>query len=263
MPTDSPCANKQAAASLPHRTSEQIQTPHSMFSRLGGCSTGPFASLNLSFGVGDNPDLVHRNRQLVLRALGCGQLLSLGQVHGERVLAVKERPEEEEYHGYDAVITNLPGLALLIQQADCQAVLLHDPVQKAIAAIHCGWRGSVVGIIAKTVASLVSSYGTNPSHLHAVISPSLGPCCAEFIHYQKELPSWMHAFEVVDTRAHFDFWAISRKQLSEAGLPTAQVDTIGICTRCNRDYFSFRRAKLETGGICGRNGSLIGLAARS
>ena len=260
MPTDSPCANKQAAASLPHRTSEQIQTPHSMFSRLGGCSTGPFASLNLSFGVGDNPDLVRRNRQLVLRALDCGQLLSLGQVHGERVLAVKERPEEEEYHGYDAVITNLPGLALLIQQADCQAVLLHDPVQKTIAAIHCGWRGSVAGIIGKTIARLQAEYAVDPANLRAVISPSLGPCCAEFIHYRKELPQWMHAYETTNKTAHFDFWAISRRQLGDAGVPAEQIETTGVCTRCCRDYFSFRRAKLETGGICGRNGSLIGLA---
>ena len=260
MPTDSPCANKQAAASLPHRTSEQIQTPHSMFSRLGGCSTGPFASLNLSFGVGDDPDLVRRNRQLVLRALGCGQLLSLGQVHGERVLAVKEKPQQEEYHGYDAVITNLPGLALLIQQADCQAVLLHDPVQKAIAAIHCGWRGSVAGIIGKTIARLQAEFAVDPANLRAVISPSLGPCCAEFIHYRKELPRWMHAYETANKAAHFDFWAISRKQLTDTGVPKAQIDTMGVCTRCCRDYFSFRRAKLETGGICGRNGSLIGLA---
>ena len=266
MPTDSSSTNKEAIASPPHRSSGQIRTPHAIFCRQGGFSTGTFASLNLSYGVGDDPAQVGRNRQLALHRLGLNRLVSLGQVHGDQILTFAREarePAQEEFPGYDAVISNVPGLALLIQQADCQAVLLHDPVQQVVAAIHCGWRGSVVGIIAKTVASLVSSYGTNPSHLHAVISPSLGPCCAEFIHYQKELPSWMHAFEVVDTRAHFDFWAISRKQLSEAGLPTAQIDTIGICTRCNRDYFSFRRAKLETDGICGRNGSLIGLAARS
>ncbi len=231
-----------------------------MFSRLGGCSPVPFASLNLSFGVGDQAENVLRNRQLVLRALGCGQLLSLGQVHGERILVVQERPQEKEYHGYDAVITDLPDLALLIQQADCQAVLLHDPVRQAIAAIHCGWRGSVAGIIGKTIARLQTEYAVDPASLRALISPSLGPCCAEFIHYRKELPQWMHAYETANKTAHFDFWAISRKQLGDAGVPAGQIETTGICTRCCRDYFSFRRAKKESAGLCGRNGSAIALA---
>lgn len=244
----------------PCRTSALIHQPHGMFCRLGGCSPHPFASLNLSFGVGDRAEHVQRNRQRVMRALGGGRLLSLGQVHGERILVARKPPCQEEYHGYDAVITALPGLILLIQQADCQAILLHDPVQKVIAAIHCGWRGSVAGIIDKTVATLQTEYAADPADLRAVISPSLGPCCAEFINFQQELPAWMHAFELPGKAAHFDFWATSRKQLGDAGVPPAQIDTIGVCTRCCRDYFSFRRARLESGGICGRNGSAIALA---
>lgn len=237
-----------------------------MFCRLGGVSQGPFASLNLSFGVGDDPDLVRRNRQLALRSLGLNRLVSLGQVHGDQILTYGEHtgePEQEEFPGYDAVISNVPGVALLIQQADCQAVLLHDPANQAIAAIHCGWRGSVADIIAKTIANMSSSYGSDPAHLQAVISPSLGPCCAEFVNFKQELPAWMHAYETPEKAAHFDFWAISRKQLRDAGVLEAQIDSAGICTRCNQDYFSYRRAKLEIGGICGRNGSLIGLAAGS
>lgn len=267
MPADSPSLQTQTSTPAPpQRTGKQIRTPHAMFCRLGGISTGPFASLNLSFGVGDDPALVRRNRQSALRSLGLSRLVSLGQVHGNEILTLvteNKGIELEEFPGYDAVISNLPGVALLIQQADCQAVLLHDPVKKAIAAIHCGWRGSVVGIIAKTIANMAGSYGSDPVHLHAVISPSLGPCCAEFVNFKQELPAWMHAFEPADKKAHFDFWAISRKQLADAGVQSAQIETMGICTRCNRDYFSFRRAKLETGGICGRNGSLIGLAARN
>lgn len=256
---DSPCRRKSISAP-PVLTSQALNCAHGMFCRLGGVSTGPLSTLNLSFGVGDTAENVRQNRQLALNSLGPGKLVSLGQVHGEQILVLDKAPEQEEFQGYDAAISNLPGIALMIQQADCQAVLLHDPVRQVIAAIHCGWRGSVAGIISTTINQMRARFAVKPANLYAVISPSLGPCCAEFINYQQELPQWMHSYAVPDKASHFDFWAISRRQLEESGVPLAQIDTTGICTRCNQDYFSFRRAKLETGGICGRNGSLISLA---
>jgi copper oxidase (laccase) domain-containing protein len=96
-----------------------------------------------------------------------------------------------------------------------------------------------------------------PANLLAVISPSLGPCCAEFIHYKNELPAWMHAFQI--RPHHFDFWAISRKQLLDAGVLPGHIDTAGLCTRCNSRFFSYRRARATADGITGRNGSVIGL----
>jgi len=253
-------AQQTAAPFPPCLTNPRIQTLHGMFSCLGGVSTGPFASLNLSFGVGDDPDNVRRNRQRVVRALGCSHLVSIGQVHGDQVLVLDKNPLEEEAQGYDAIISNLPGVALLIQQADCQAILLFDPLRSVVAAIHCGWRGSATNIIAKTIAQLRTAFAVDPVHLQALISPSLGPCCAEFTNFQQELPTWMQVYQLQHKPAHFDFWAISRRQLSEAGVLSEQIHSADICTRCNRDYFSFRRAKQETGGLCGRNGSLISLA---
>ena len=102
-----------------------LQTPHAMFCRLGGVSAGPFAALNLSCHVGDKQALMQENRRRALAALGLRQLVALQQVHADRVLLLDRMPESGEFSGFDAVITNVPGLALLIQQADCQAVLLH------------------------------------------------------------------------------------------------------------------------------------------
>ncbi|NLZ17107.1 MAG: peptidoglycan editing factor PgeF [Desulfobulbaceae bacterium] len=257
---ESPCGRTLPPAP-PVLTSQVLDCVHGMFCRLGGVSTGHFSALNLSFGVGDALKNVLHNRKIALNSLGLSSLVSLGQVHGEQILVLKQAPGQEEYQGYDAVISNQPGIALMIQQADCQAVLLHDPVQQIIAAIHCGWRGSVAGIIGLTISQMATEFAVKPANLRAVISPSLGPCCAEFINYHKELPEWMHAYATQDKPAHFDFWAISRRQLSEAGVRPGRIDSANICTRCNRDYFSFRRAKAETSGICGRNGSAIGLAA--
>ena len=241
----------------PVHISQLLQTPHGMFSRVGGKSLEPFSSLNISLAVGDNPETVCTNRQSILNTLGLPRLVAVKQVHGDKILLVGNQHSYAEAKGYDAMICNLAGVGLLIQQADCQAILLHDPVKSVIAAIHCGWRGSVADIITKTISALNSHFAVNPADLHAAISPSLGPCCAEFVNFASELPAWMHAYQ--PTPAHFDFWAISSKQLTNSGVLKEHIDVAGICTKCNLSYFSFRRAKKDGNVITGRNGSIIGL----
>ena len=260
-----PCPLSAMSASVPpFLTTAHLAAPHAMTYCQGGVSSGVFASLNLSLYVGDEPDRVRENRRRILAALGLQDLVSLKQVHGDQILVLDRIPEiTEDIPGFDAVISTVPGLALLIQQADCQAVLLHDPKVQVVAAVHSGWRGSVANIIGKTVARMQAALGVNPKDLRAVISPSLGPCCAEFVNFRTELPEWMWRFVVPDRTAHFDFWAMSRKQLVEAGLLPDHIAVAGICTCCNRDFFSFRRAKQESKGLCGRNGSLIGLPLRA
>jgi YfiH family protein len=228
-----------------------------MFGRSGGISEGLFASLNLSYHVGDLEEHVRINRTRALQAIGLTHLISAHQVHGDRILIAEPAHRNTELQGYDAIISDLPDTGLLIQQADCQAILLWAPDNRIIAAIHCGWRGSVAEIIGKTIASLEKHFGVSPKSLRAVISPSLGPCCSEFIHYRKELPAWMHTYQV--SPRYFDFWAISRRQLIDAGLQDPHIETIGLCTRCNEHFFSYRRAAHTSGGVTGRNGSVIGL----
>jgi len=242
---------------LPYYTSPFLPVPHGMFSCAGGVSTGPFASLNFSSSVGDLADRVQVNRTRAAEALHLPHLVSVKQVHADRVLVVKPAHLADEMTGYDAMISNLPGTGLLIQQADCQAILLAAPQQGVIAAIHSGWRGSVLDIIGKTIRCMQTDFGVAPENLAAVISPSLGPCCAEFTHYRQELPLWMHAFQVEPL--FFDFWAISRHQLAKAGVRPERIDVAALCTRCNQQFFSYRRATRTADGITGRNGSIIGL----
>lgn len=243
--------------STPHYTSPLLTVPHGMFLCAGGTSIEPFATLNLSYHVGDQAERVRANRERATAALGLRQLVSVKQTHSDQVLMVEQAHAAAELEGYDALIATLPGTGLLIQQADCQAILLSAPAQGVVAAIHCGWRGSVLGIIGKTIRCLQETCGVFPEDLLAVVSPSLGPCCAEFIHFRTELPPWMHAFQV---RPHFfDFWAISRHQLVAAGLLPENIDTAAICTRCNQQFFSYRRAAQTANGVTGRNGSIIGL----
>ncbi|MEW6594956.1 MAG: peptidoglycan editing factor PgeF [Thermodesulfobacteriota bacterium] len=226
----------------------------SAVSRAGGVSPAPYGPLNLSFGVGDAEANVRENRQRLKVELGISVLASARQVHGDAVWVI-DHPlaQDTEERGYDALVTDQPGLGLLIQQADCQAVLLHDPVRRVVAAIHAGWRGSVAGIIGKTIRTMTERFNTVPADLAAAISPSLGPCCAEFVNYLTELPESFHGYQVAPN--HFDFWAISRDQLHQAGVREERIETARICTRCCPDYFSFRRER-----VTGRFGSVIMLS---
>jgi polyphenol oxidase len=233
----------------------QTVTAHST-DRNGGISSRPYHSFNLSYGVGDVARSVTENRQYLKNLLNIQILLSAKQVHGDAIFVTEKKFNRDiEAENYDALMTDIPGIGLMIQQADCQAVTLFDPTHKAIAAIHCGWKGSVTEILAKTVRKMNTEYHSFPSDLHATISPSLGPCCAEFTNHATELPSSFLAFQVKEN--YFDFWKISEMQLVDAGLQKANIKIAGQCTSCSQDYFSYRRACRESDGTTGRCATVI------
>ena len=204
-------------------------------------------------GAEDSFVPAQRNRALILRVMSGGDPVFARQVHGSAVLTVGAgAPPAEPLEG-DAMITDAPGKILAIQVADCQPVLLYDPVRRAVGNIHSGWRGSVANIIGRTVRAMQERFGTRPGDLLAGIGPSLGPCCAEFLNYRQEIPEQYHAFR--DHRDHFDLWAISRLQLRRAGVREENMETTGLCTRCNPDlFYSWRGEK-----TAGRFVAVIGL----
>lgn len=231
---------------------------HGVFARYGGVSPAPFDTLNLAFVPGDDPVNVNANLSRAGQALGFSRLAYAGQVHGHRALTVSadnwrqaSRPEEVT-RGYDAIITRDSGLGLLVKLADCQGALLSDPRTQVVAVVHSGWRGSVHNILGRTVARLASEFGVNPSDLVAGIGPSLGPCCAEFVNYRLELPEAFWKYRFAGDR--FDFWEISRNQLTEAGLRPENIEISGMCTVCgNEGFYSYRREK-----VTGRFGLIAG-----
>lgn len=232
---------------------------HGIFSRNGGHSRKPFASLNVTCGIGDEEDLVARNRGIIARSLAAKELVFARQVHGRRIAALSH---EIDCRGQnpaggpltaDALVTDQPQKHLVIQVADCQAVLMYEPVRQVVANVHCGWRGSIQNIIGRTVATMQQDFNCNPAHIQAGIGPSLGPCCAEFIHYRTEIPAAYWGY--MDSNHHFDFWSISRDQLMQAGVPAQNIESSGICTRCRTDEFFSYRAQKTTG----RFAAVIGL----
>lgn len=226
------------------------------FGSLGGDSLGKYASLNVGLHVGDEASIVLKNREHLKDSLGASSLLSALQIHGTRV-HIQDVPLDSdlELDGYDALVTSQPGIALMVQHADCQPVLLHERSVGVIAAVHNGWRGSVKNILAKVVSALEKNFCIDTSNLKAIIGPSLGPCCAEFVNYSKELPEDFLEFKVENN--FFDFWQISKYQLMKAGLIEGNIDVTGECTRCSSEYFSYRRAVQDGDGVTGRNGAVI------
>ncbi|MCK5543906.1 MAG: peptidoglycan editing factor PgeF [Desulfobulbaceae bacterium] len=226
---------------------------HGVFSRRGGVSPEPFDSLNLGLGVGDAEENVRENQARIKEIFGVRIIVSARQVHGNRVFVLEKQPSLDlEVDGYDALVTDARGVGLMVKQADCQAVLLFDPARPAVGIVHCGWRGSVSNVIRAAIEAMADVYGTDPADLKAAISPSLGPCCAEFVGFRDELPSRMHSYQVRPD--YFDFWEISFHQLCDAGVGKERIFVSGLCTACNDDYFSYRRDKST-----GRFASVIGL----
>ena len=218
---------------------------HGIFTRRKGVSASPFDSLNVGLSTGDAPDHVLENRRCVARHLGFKNSLYLHQVHGTEVAVVKQQPDTAAPLMADGAVTNVAGLLLVIQVADCQAVVMYDPVKQVVANVHSGWRGSVDNIIGRGVDVMTSRFGCDPKNIRAGIGPSLGPCCAEFVHYNDELPHGFLKYRLGS--CHFDFWAISRDQLLEKGLDLHHIETSGICTRCHADRFFSHRHERPTG----------------
>lgn len=233
---------------------------HGIFTRNGGFSKGNFSSLNVSLSVGDDSENVMRNRKIISMCMDNGDLVFTKQVHDRNVIVISGKeanvlvPSETHLAG-DALVSNLYNKMLVIKTADCQAVLLYDPVKHVVANVHSGWRGSINNIISAAIDAMKEHFNCRPSDILAGISPSLGPCCAEFINYKKEIPEQFWKYK--DSAYKFDFWAISADQLSYAGVMPENIYSCRICTKCNKDLFYSYRGEKTTG----RSAIVIGLKA--
>ncbi|HAA02793.1 MAG TPA: peptidoglycan editing factor PgeF [Syntrophobacteraceae bacterium] len=233
---------------------------HGVFGRHGGVSRPPYDSLNVAWTNGDQEDAVCRNLMRVKETLDFDTLVVAPQVHGDSIYIIDKETIPPMHVRFpvrvtppaDALVTNLAGVGLMIKVADCQSVFLADPVREVVANVHCGWRGSAQGILPKVVDLMVRRFDSRPEDLLAAISPSLGPCCAEFRNYPRELPLSFLPFKIGVN--HFDFWAISRWQLEQAGLHPDNIETANLCTVCKVDqFFSYRAAK-----VTGRMAAVVG-----
>ncbi len=234
------------------------------FGRPGGVSEGPFASLNFSFAVYDDPEKVRANRAVAVRSLGWepGNVVTAKQVHGRRATqVVHEMAGAPDLPETDALVTDEPGVLLMLKFADCVPVTLWDPVKRVVGLAHAGWRGTVLGTPAAAVELMIQRYGTNPSDILAGIGPSIGPCCYQVGPEVEKVASHVFAGAGVihkegDEDIRFDLWSANAETLMRTGVPEEKITRAGICTRCHSDLFFSHRG---SGGTAGRFGVIAGI----
>ena len=239
---------------------------HGFFTRRGGVSSGPFASLNCSLSGQDDRANVLENRARAARALGVDptRLAGLTQVHGTDVAIVTEPWAPGAGPKADAMATDRAGLALGIVTADCAPLLLADEAAGVIGAAHAGWRGAVAGVAEATVAAMVS-LGARPDRIAAAVGPCIGQDSYEVA---ADLRDAVLARDAADARFFADGTRPDRWQFDLAGycaarlraLGLAWVDVAGNDTLAEEErFFSHRRRTLRGEGPIGHQISAIAL----
>lgn len=231
--------------------------------RHGGMSKGNFGELNINPFRGDTPEAVEANRQAVAQTLQlpADRVIRQHQVHGVECRQVTEdffslpaSGRQQLLEGVDAVITNIPQTCVGVFTADCVPILLFDPVQKAVGAVHAGWRGTLQRILAKTVVAMQETYGSRPSDLKALI----GPCISkknfevgqEVYDLFAEADFDMERIAILYDKWHIDLPLTNQLELEAVSVKSENILQSGICTFDNSDdYFSARKLKENFGTI--------------
>jgi YfiH family protein len=230
--------------------------------RHGGRSAGPYRGLDLAFHVGDDPGAVAENRALVCEALDVPSLTVPDQRHGRAVAVVdaasagaghrSQADAEATLPATDALVTDLPGVALAILVADCAPIVLYDPARRALGVAHAGRRGVVLDVVGATVGVLAERFGSAPADLLVGVGPCIGAESYEL--GGPELAETRAALGddlLTTTRpghARFDLPGAVLRRLGEAGVAVEQIQTAGVDTlAADADLFSHRAER-----PCGR-----------
>ena len=237
---------------------------HGFARRSGGVSVIPhLASLNVGGNLGDDPSFVAENRRRLSRAIGATpeRMVGASQIHSDRVETVTEHDAGRCDYSCDGFVTACPDLALLIKTADCAPILLCDPKNGVIAALHAGWRGAVAQIASRGVDAMCA-LGAQREEIRAAVGPCIHACCYEVGEdvicavqtlCGKDAQTVLHAHHgrpanASDGKMYLDLSELNRYVLLHAGLNPAHVAVSEICTCCNPErYFSHRGANGKRG----------------
>lgn len=243
---------------LTSRLLEKAGFKHAFFTRQGGVSIGPFASLNLSTEVGDEPDAVQTNWLRAAEALEVDKdrICVPAQVHGNALieLAQTDRADTIRLRRADAVVSGPLGMLCAIRTADCVPVLLADTRSGRVAAIHGGWKGLELDILGQVVAHFLRN-GSSASDLVAAIGPhisrhafEIGPEVAERLRRCANDPAVVQLHPETG-RLTGDLSLLARLQLEASGLSSPlQIDELNRCTHGEpATFFSYRRDGAASG----------------
>lgn len=223
--------------------------------RHGGVSEGSYKSLNLGGSTQDNPENVLENNHRFFDALNVPfqNVAKSHQIHGSEILTVLN---PGRYEGYDALITNISDIQLAVTVADCTPILIFDPIQKAVAAIHAGWRGTAQQIVLKTIKAMQKEFNTSPSDCLGYIGTCIDECSFEVgeevaLNFTDPYKRW----DGKKGKFFIDLKSANRDQLRSAGLRLENIEVSPYSTFVHHEnYFSYRFDQ----GVTGRMLATIG-----
>ncbi|ARK12121.1 peptidoglycan editing factor PgeF [Fibrella sp. ES10-3-2-2] len=223
--------------------------------RHGGISPTPYNSLNLGINTDDLPENVAENRRIWFANWGLTEanVATSYQVHGTSVQVVTEPGRTS---GFDALITNVPGLLVGVTVADCTPILVYDRLNRAVAAIHAGWRGTVGAIVTKTLLTMQQHYGTQPADCLAYIGTCIDACSFDVgMEVAAQFNPSRITIDPATGKALVDLKQANADQLRAFGLADNQLELSTYSTVLhNADYFSHRLER----GVTGRMLAVIG-----
>ena len=246
-------------------TAPNLSAAHCFTTRHGGVSTGALASMNLGAGRGDSPENIRENYRRICAFLGISpeNLALTHQNHGDTVRLITQADitgslDHHDYPVCDGLITNTPGVALVVFTADCTPILLCDRRTGAVGAVHAGWRGTANGIVGKAVEQMIAAFGTRPEDVSAAIGPNIAQCCFQT---DEDVPAAMLQTFGQRALAHIrrenEKYYVNLKALNALHLQDAGVEDIAICqdcTACQPDRFWSHRIH---GASRGAQGAII------
>ena len=252
------------SGTLEYEVSESITAPHCFTTRFGGVSTGIFDSLNLACHRGDDAENVTKNFEILGNALGfdLNKLVLTRQTHSDIIRQVTDDDhiglDHHQYPECDGLITNTPGVALVIFTADCTPILLSDPVTGAVGAVHAGWRGTAANIAGKAVQAMCDVFGCKPENIQAAIGPNISQCCFAT---DADVPNAMVSLlgekvqphiRLRENKYYVNLKVINAQLLQNAGV--RQIELSLSCTMCQSHRFWSHRV---TKGNRGSQGAII------
>jgi hypothetical protein len=239
--------------------------------RHGGVSAGAYAELNLSLGVGDDPDSVVENRRRAAAAAGAGleDMVFAHQVHGRNVAVVtaadrgRGTVRTDDAPATDALVTGCPGLGLAVMVGDCVPIVLYDPVAHVVAAVHAGWRGTVARVTDAALDAM-ARLGADRARVLAGLGPAITADRYQVGDDVADAARDCFGGDVDGVvrpdgtgRWTFDLWAANRRLLAAAGVEPANIEVSAVGTGPATPFFSDRTAR-----PCGRFAAIARLRRR-
>jgi len=225
---------------------------HLFTTRHDGISSNPYNFNNLGLHVGDKKEDVLHNRKVLLKEVGAKHLVSMNQVHSNKVEVIEK--EFDKVLECDALITHKKEVALMVMVADCTPVLMYDDINHVIAALHVGRAGAFSNIVHETIIKMQQMYHSNTKNIHVVLGVAIQKCCYEVneaIALEAQKLGYDFAIDREKQNPHLDIEKIIMHQLLTCNITKTNIETLPNCSSCENDrFFSYRADNQRTGRMC-------------